>query len=341
MFDRFSLGDLTVRVLGAPMAGGPSTPALAAAVSNGGGLGFLAGGLCSADELADSILAARRLSSGPLGVNLFVPQARVATVEELGAFAAALAEEAEHYGVALGEPRDADDEYAAKLDVVCDLRPEVVSFTFGPPSDAACIRLCDAGILTLATVTTVREALIANSFGVSALVAQGPDAGGHRATFDPIAAPAADPLDDLISALVACFDCPVVAAGGLATPAAVRRAQDAGAAAVQIGTAFLLADEAGTNPVHRAALRDPQFTQTVVTRAFTGRYARALRNGFIDRHDAHSVFGFPQAAMITGPIQAAAVKLGDPHGVGMWTGAGFRDARTGSATDIVQELAGC
>jgi nitronate monooxygenase len=322
------------------MAGGPSTPALAAAVSNGGGLGFLAGGMISAEELADSILAARRLTSGPLGVNLFVPQARVATVAELDAFAAALEAEAESYGVALGEPRDDDDEYAAKLDVVCELRPEVVSFTFGSPSEAACLRLNDAGVLTLATVTTVREALIAVSFGVSAVVAQGPDAGGHRATFDPLAAPAADPLDDLVSALVACFDCPVVAAGGLGTADDVQRARAAGAAAVQLGTAFLLADEAGTNPVHRAALRDPQFTETAVTRAFTGRYARALRNRFIDEHEAHAVFGFPQAAMVTGPIQAAAVKLGDPHGVGMWTGSAFRHVRTGSATDIVQELAG-
>lgn len=340
MFDRFALGDLSVRVLGAPMAGGPSTPALAAAVSNGGGLGFLAGGLVSAEELADSILAARRLTSGPLGVNLFVPQSRVATTDELGAFAAALEDEAEYYGVALGEPRDDDYEYAAKLDVVCDLRPEVVSFTFGSPSEAACQRLSDAGILSLATVTTVREALIAVSFGVTAVVAQGPDAGGHRATFDPIASPPSDPLDDLVSALVACFDCPVVASGGLGTPAAVRRARDAGAAAVQIGTALLLADEAGTNPVHRAAVRDPQFTETVVTRAFTGRSARALRNRFVDKHNAHAVSGFPQAAMITAPIQAAAVKLGDPHGVGLWAGVSFRNARTGSATEIVQELAG-
>ncbi|WAJ47591.1 nitronate monooxygenase [Mycobacterium sp. Aquia_216] len=322
------------------MAGGPSTPALAAAISNGGGLGFLAGGMISAEELADSILAARRLTSGPLGVNLFVPQAPLAASQELEAFARALEDEAEHYGVALGEPHDDDDEYAAKLDVVCDLRPEVVSFTFGSPSEAACRRLSDAGILTLATVTTVREALIAISFGANALVAQGPDAGGHRATFDARTTPPGDPLDDLVPTLVACFDCPVVAAGGLGTPAAVRRARDLGATAVQLGTAFLLADEAGTNPVHRAALRDPQFTETVMTRAFTGRYARALRNRFVDKHDAHAIFGFPHAAMITGPIQAAAVKLGDPHGVGMWTGAAFRNVRAGSATDIVQELAG-
>ncbi|MCV7028007.1 nitronate monooxygenase [Mycobacterium sherrisii] len=339
MFDRFALADLNVRVLGAPMAGGPSTPALAAAISNSGGLGFLAAGLQSAAEMADSILATRRLTSGPIGVNLFVPQRSGVTIEELGAFAAALEDDAEGYGVALGEPHG-DDEWDAKLEALCDLRPEVVSFTFGSPSESQYRRLGDVGILTLASVTTVHEAVVAVSFGADAVVAQGPDAGGHRATFDARARPPGEPLDDLVSALAACFDCPIIAAGGLATAAAVRRMRAAGAAAVQVGTAFLLADEAGTNPVHRAALRDPRFTETVLTRAFTGRYARALRNRFVDKHEAHAIFGFPEVAMITGPIQAAAVKLGDPHGVGMWTGAAYRHARSGPAADIVRQLAG-
>jgi nitronate monooxygenase len=340
MFDRFALADLSVRVLGAPMAGGPSTPALAAAVTNGGGLGFLAAGMLSAEDLADEIVATRKLTSGALGVNLFVPQRPVATEGQLSAFAATLDREAEYYGVSLGGPRHDDDEWDAKLEVVCDLRPEVVSFTFGSPSEAQCRRLSGLGIMTVTAVTTVREAVIALSCGVDALVAQGPEAGGHRATFDAVAAPANCPLDDLVAALVVCFDCPVVAAGGLGTRADVRRVRDAGAIAVQLGTAFLLADEAGTNPVHHAALRSPRSTQTVMTRAFTGRYARALRNRFIDKHDADAIFGFPEVAMMTAPLQAAAVKLGDPHGVGMWAGTAFRYARTGSAADIACELAG-
>jgi nitronate monooxygenase len=322
------------------MAGGPSTPALAAAVSNAGGLGFLASGMVSAEDLAEAIIAARKLTSGPLGVNLFVPQQPMSTTEHLNAFAAALEREAERYGVALGVPRHDDDEWAAKLDVVCDLRPEVVSFTFGSPSEGLCHRFSGVGIANVATITTVREAMIALKCGADVLVAQGPSAGGHRATFDGLAAPPDDPLDDLVAALVACFDCPVVAAGGLGTRADVRRLRDAGAAAVQLGTAFLLADEAGTNPVHRAALRDPQFTQTVVTRAFTGRYARALSNRFIDKHDADAVSGFPQVAMMTAPLQAAAVKVGDPHGAGLWAGASFRNAKTGPVADIVRELVG-
>jgi nitronate monooxygenase len=339
VFDRFSLADLSVRVLAAPMAGGMSTPELAAAVSNAGGLGFLAGDLSSAEELADAILAARKLTSGAVGVNLLVPQQAVANEDQLSAFESALAPEAERYGVPVGEPCH-DDEWDAKLDVVCDLRPEVVSFTFGSPSEEQSRRLHGLGILNLATVTTVREALIAVSYGVDAVVAQGPEAGGHRATFDAIAAPPDDALDDLVSALAYCFVCPVVAAGGLGTPRDVSRLRDAGATAVQLGTALLLADEAGTNPVHRAALRDPQFTRTVVTRAFTGRYGRALRNRFTDKHEPEAIFGFPQVAMMTAPIQATAVELGDPHGAALWAGAAFHHAKAAPAADIVRELAG-
>jgi nitronate monooxygenase len=340
VFDRFSLSDLSVRVLAAPMAGGPSTPELAAAVSNAGGLGFLAGGLSSAEDLADDILAARKATSGALGVNLFVPQRGQATEMQLIAFEAAMRPEAERYGVAIGQPRHGDDEWDAKLDVVCDLRPEVVSFTFGSPSEEQYDRLRGLGILSLATVTMVREAMIALSYGVDALVAQGPDAGGHRATFDALTVPPDDSLSDLVNTLAYCFDCPVVAAGGMGTSRDVSRLRDAGATAVQLGTAFLLADEAGTNPVYRAALRNRQFTETVLTRAFTGRYARALRNRFIDKHECDAISGFPEVAMMTAPIQAAAMKLGDPHGAALWAGAAFHHAKSAPASDIVRELAG-
>jgi nitronate monooxygenase len=264
----------------------------------------------------------------------------VSNCEQLTAYAAALAAEAEHYGVALGEPRSDYDEWAAKLDVVCDLRPEVVSFTFGSPRHQECRRLSGVGIVSVATITTVREAVIALTRGVDALVAQGPDAGGHRATFDALATPPDDPLDDLVTTLVACFDCPVVAAGGVGTRSDVRRLRHAGATAVQVGTALLLSDEAGTNQVHRRALHDPRFAQTAVTRVFTGRYARALRNRFIEQHEADAIFGFPEVAMLTAPLQAAALKVGDPHGVALWSGAGFRHARSGPAADIVRGLAG-
>ncbi len=311
MMSRFDVRDLAVPVIVAPMAGGPSTPELAAAATNAGGLGFVAAGYLSAEVFAERIAAARRLTSGPLGVNLFVPQPSAGTPAAIERYAATLADEAQRYGASLGEPRYDDDGWAAKLDVVLDMRPQVVSFTFGLPTTAECARLRDAGITTVGTVTTLAEAEMAVACGVDAVVAQGPSAGGHRGTFDPAAPPAADPLEQLLAAL-AIIGVPVVAAGGLATADDVGRVLRAGAVAAQLGTAFLLADEAGSSPVHRAALQDPQFTETVVTKAFSGRYARGLRNRFIDEHEAQAPLGYPEIHYLTSPLRAASVRAGDP-----------------------------
>jgi nitronate monooxygenase len=174
--------------------------------------------------------------------------------------------------------------------------------------------------------------------GVDVLAAQGPSAGGHRGTFDPSAQPASEPLEQLLAALTATVDLPVIAAGGLSTAEDIRRVTRAGAVAAQLGTAFLLADEAGSSPVHRAALKDPQFTETVVTRSFSGRYARGLRNRFIDEHEAEAPFGYPEVHYLTSPVRAAAVRAGDPHGVNVWAGTGFRDAKAAPVAEIVENL---
>ena len=114
---------------------------------------------------------------------------------------------------------------------------------------------------------------------------------------------------------------------------------EAGAVAAQLGTVFLLADEAGSGPVHRAALQDPKFTETAVTRAFSGRYARGLRNRFIDEHEAEATFGYPQIHWMTSPLRAAAVRAGDPQAVNVWAGTGFRKARPGTVAEIIGRLA--
>ncbi|GAS96762.1 2-nitropropane dioxygenase-like enzyme [Mycolicibacterium canariasense] len=309
----FSLRDLTAPILVAPMAGGPSTPELAAAGSEAGGLGFVAAGYLSADAFAQRLAATRKLTTQPIGVNLFAPQPSAVQPGDIDRYIAALSSEVQRYGVDLGEPKFNDDDWAAKLDVVLDLRPEVVSFTFGAPSAEETARLKAAGITTVATVTTLAEAREAVGRGVDALAVQGPDAGGHRGTYDPAARPATQPLDELLTGVLAATEVPVVAAGGLMTAEDVGRVLDAGAAAAQLGTAFLLADEAGSSPVHRAALQDPAFTETVVTKAFSGRYARGLRNRFIDEHDAQAPLGYPEVHyrlfMIEGVERSAAVGL--------------------------------
>jgi nitronate monooxygenase len=334
----FDLRGLAVPIIVAPMAGGPSTPELAAAGANAGGIGFVPAGYLTAEVFAERIAKARSLTTGPVGANLFAPQPSAGTPAAIEAYAGALAPEVERYGAALGAPRFDDDAWAAKLDVVLDLRPEVASFTFGVPSAAECARLRDAGITTVGTVTTLSEAQAAVAAGVDVLAAQGPSAGGHRGTFDPSAQPASEPLEQLLAALAAAVDLPVIAAGGLSTAEDIQRVMRAGAVAAQLGTAFLLADEAGSSPVHRAALKDPQFTETVVTRSFSGRYARGLRNRFIDQHEAEAPFGYPEVHYLTSPVRAAAVRAGDPHGFNVWAGTGFRDTKAASVAQIVENL---
>src|ERR1700757_1388915 len=191
---RFQFADLVLPIIAAPMAGGPSTPELAAAATNAGGLGFVAAGYLSADVFGERLARAQDLASGPIGANLFVPQPSTANPGEISRYAAALADEAHRYGTELGEPRYTDDDWTAKVDILLDLRPEVASFTFDCPSAAEIQRLKDSGILTVATVTTSAEAQVAAPRGVDAVAVQGPSAGGHRGTYDPTGQPAAQPL---------------------------------------------------------------------------------------------------------------------------------------------------
>ncbi|WP_029108182.1 nitronate monooxygenase [Mycobacterium sp. URHD0025] len=335
----FDIRGLQRPVIVAPMAGGPTTPELAAAGSTAGGLGFLAAGYLAAETLAEKITAARGLTTEALGVNLFAVQPSAGTSEQIRAYAAELAGEAQRYGVALGDPRYDDDAWADKLDVVLDLRPEVVSFTFGLPGEQEIARLRGAGITTVGTVTTLDEARLAVARGVDALAVQGPGAGGHRGTFDPAAAPASQPLDQLLAEVLDAVDVPVAAAGGLVSAADVARVLAAGAVAVQLGTAFLLADESGSSPVHRAALQSPEFTETVVTRAFSGRYARGLRNRFTVEHDAQAPLGYPEIHYLTSPVRKASVAAGDPNATNVWAGTGWRQAGPGSAAEIIDRVA--
>ena len=334
----FDFRALRVPLVQAPMAGGPSTPALAAAVSNAGGLGFLAAGYRSAADLDEQIHRTRLGTGEAFGVNLFVPQPSAATTEALAAYAAELAPEAERLGVETGRPHPDDDAWAEKIDVLLALRPAVASFTFGTPDAETIGRLGDADVLVVVTVTSLPEAQAALANGAPALVVQGPLAGGHRGTFDPAAPPPHDDLDTLFGRIHHYTDAPLVAAGGLRTPAEIAHVVARGAVAAQAGTAFLLAREAGTNAVQRAALLDPQFTETAVTRAFSGRPARGLLNDFIRRHDATAPLGYPEVNQLTTPLRAAATAAGDPHGTNVWAGAGFRSIRSGSAAEIVRHL---
>ncbi|WP_370523835.1 nitronate monooxygenase [Nocardia sp. CY15] len=299
----------------APMAGGPSTPELTAAVAEAGGFGQLAAGYLSAADTAARIAATRAATGKPFGVNLFVPGPATPAAD----LADYLAELGAHHR--LGDPRFDTDDWDAKLDLLVADPVAAVSFTFGCPSAAEVARLHAAGSEVWVTVTSVGEARLAVEAGADVLIAQGAEAGGHRATFvDRPADDATDPLGllALLQLLTAAVDRPLVATGGIATGAGIAAALAAGAAAAQLGTVFLRCPEAGTNPVHRAALAGD--TPTMLTRAFTGRRARGLRNRFLVEHTATAPAGYPEIHYATAPLRAEARAASNPDEVNLWAG---------------------
>lgn len=327
-------------IIAAPMAGGVSTPELVKAVAVGGGLGFLAAGYKSAGAVRDDI-AELRAAGVLFGVNLFVPGPLPADPAAVAGYAQRLAPEVRRYGVSVGAPPEDDtDGWDDKLELVVAERIPVVSFTFGCPSAEVVRRLHDAGSCVLATVTSAAEARVCAQAGVDALCVQGPEAGGHRAAFLPTSASTSTvSLLPLLAQVRDAVPLDLVAGGGIMTGAGIAAVLAAGACAAQLGTAFLRTPESGTNAVHRAALTSPDFPTTSVTRAFTGRPARGLTNRFIREYGDHAPSGYPHIHYLTRPLRKAAAAAGDPEGMALWAGQGYRLIRDLPAAQLVTTLA--
>ena len=323
MWDTIRLVDIPPVVL-APLAGGPSTPELTAAVAEAGAFAFLAGGYLSADELELRIARTRELTRAPFGVNLFVVEERPVDETALRAYVDALAGE----GLEVGEPRFDDDALDAKVGVVARAGVPVVSTTFAAPPAALVERVREVW----ATVTTPAEAETARDAGATALVAQGAEAGGHRGSWTD-----AEPPDLPLHQLVRSVDVglPLVGAGGVATREDVVALLEAGAVAAQVGTAFLLCPEAGTSEPHRRALAAGG--ETAVTRAFTGRRARGIVNAFMRAHPGAPA-AYPQIHHVTAPFRARARAAGDAEVINLWAGTAFAQTEALPAAEVVARL---
>ncbi|WP_250006204.1 nitronate monooxygenase [Actinoplanes sp. M2I2] len=317
----------------APMTGGPSTPALVGAATAAGATGFLAAGYKTPRAVEDEL----RAVSGAYGLNIFVPGPPPADVAALELYRELLRPEAERYGVELPPVRlHDDDHFAAKVELAVTYRVPLVSFTFGVPDRAVLAALRQAGCRVLITVTSAAEASRGRAAGADALIAQGGPAGGHSATTSPETYLGDTTTADVVAAVRG--DLPVIAAGGVADAGDVERLLAAGAVAVQCGTAFLLADEAGTRAAQREHMLAGRATGTVVTRAFTGQPARALRNRFTDTYTSMAPIGYPAVHHLTAPLRAAAAQAADADGINLWAGTGFRSARGGPAAELVARL---
>ncbi|HEV7194226.1 MAG TPA: nitronate monooxygenase [Jatrophihabitantaceae bacterium] len=322
-------------IVQAPMAGGPSTPELTAAVSSAGGYGYVAAGYLSCEALRGQVERTRSLTDAPFGVNVFVPSQR-GDQASVRAYAASLQGEADRLGVDLGAPLWNDDGYDEKLSLLGELGVHCASFTFGCPDASDVNWLHVAGTLVLVTVTSLQEAVQARAAGADGLLVQGTEAGGHQARFlgDEVnATPLSRALDDIGEAGL-----PMIAAGGIMTGADARAAFDHGAIGVALGTALLCTPEAATSAVHRRALRDGLYTDTVVTRAFSGRYARGLRNRFASEHE-DAPAAYPEIHHLTRPLRVAATAAGDPDVPNLWAGTGWRQISAEPAGAVVRRVA--
>jgi nitronate monooxygenase len=333
--------DSPLPLAAAPMAGGGTTTALATAAVEAGAFAFLAAGYKTPEALGTEI-AAMRPAGAAFGVNLFAPSMSPLPETEFRRYARELQPEADRYGIDLSEValREDDDRWGDKLDLLLADPVPVVSVTFGLPRAGEVRALQRAGTRVFVTVTTVAEAGAAVDAGADALVVQGSDAGGHSGTHDPYRTITPAPTRDVVRAVLAATRLPVVGAGGVDGPGSVAALLEAGAGAVAVGTLLLRTDESGVSQTHKDALADPAFPETVITRAFTGRPARGLRNRFIERHDAAAPVGYPALHHLTRALRQAAAAAGDPHGLHLWAGTGYRNARTRPARAVLDDLAG-
>jgi len=325
-------------IIQAPM-GLMSTPALAAAVSNAGGLGGLGMWGLTAEEAARGIAGFRQQSSGSLNVNYPIwpdPAAESGIVEPMRQFLRPYFESSDLGDVP--EPRGVASNVSPEhLSMLLNAKPEAVSFHFGLPQPEIVQAIKSAGIFILSSATTVAEARLLEASGVDALIAQGTEAGGHRATFTGVDVGQQPGLFALLPQVVDAVSIPVIAAGGVADGRTVAAAFVLGASAVQLGTAFLRCEEANVRDAHRAALAEGSDAGTVVTDMISGRPARFIRNRLVDVLMGAGLRPLPIPAQLslTLPLGAA----GDPELTPLFSGQSAALTRDLNAAELVQWLA--
>jgi len=332
---------LSIPIILAPMGGDPSTPKLAAAVSNAGGLGSLAAAYSNPERIAKDIARIRELTPRPFAVNLFSPQAQLPLSGDTGAVAEFLRPYHERLGLKPPElPQKPIENFDGQLEAVCKAAPPIVSFTFGLLPQKATERLKAQGAYLIGTATTVEEAKQLEQAGVDAIVSQGSEAGAHRGTF---AVPAEEALIGTVALVPQIKDAtrvPVIASGGIMDGRGIVAALALGASAVQMGTAFLTCKEAGTSPAYREALAKAREDQTTVTRAFSGRMARGLRNEFIEKWNAAGLthLPYPWQNAFTQPMRRGAAAAKQAGLLSLWAGQGVRMLRERTAGQLMAEL---
>ncbi|WP_462420920.1 NAD(P)H-dependent flavin oxidoreductase [Salinicoccus sp. Marseille-QA3877] len=328
-------------IIQAPMAGS-TTPELVAAVSNGGGLGSIGAGYYSPDKLTEDIKNTKALTVQPFAVNLFVPEYNAVTSTQIDRMKKILTPYYEAFNIEPDMPTmDKDDTFDQLVRIVIVNNIKICSFTFGIPDPVTVEKLKEAGVTLIGCATTVEEAILNEQAGMDMVVAQGFEAGGHRGSFAQKALQSSVGTMTLVPQIKDAVDIPVIAAGGIMDGRGVYASLILGAGAAQLGTAFLTTKESAAPKIHKNAILNSTEADTVLTKSYSGKYARGIRNQFIDDMEKHQedILPYPFQNKMTKKIRSKAAAEDRSDILHLWSGQGVRMSQEVEAEELFKDIA--
>jgi nitronate monooxygenase len=332
---------ISLPIVMSPMAGDITTPALVAAVSNGGGLGSLGLGYSTPDEIRTAISAVRELTDKPFAVNLFIPEEHPVTPDQLERSRRAVADSCKelNFKVSPIHPPYAPS-FEEQMQIVVDEKIPVFSFTFGMLSDKWIAALKANNTVLIGTATNLAEAKKLEEKGIDIISAQGSEAGGHRGTFIGKAKDSLFDITTLTKSLLYNVKLPILAAGGIMNVEGIVTALAAGAAGVQMGTAFLACPESGASDAFKELLIKSEFDDTILTTAFSGKLARGIKNKFTSRMQQHEteILSYPIQNAMTSAMRKTAARNNNTDFMSLWAGQHAYMSTGMPAGELIEEL---
>ena len=333
----FQFSELQLPIIQAPMAGGLNTPRLVSAVSNAGGVGSFGFSYSKPDKINKDLIETKALTNGVINANFFIFSPTELPSEEIQSAAIeairSLPIEGDFSVSIPQEPFYPNIE--TQLDPVWEHCPGILTFHFGIPAQSIILKARSLGICVGITATSINEALAIERSGANFIVAQGIEAGGHRGIFNPEEKDENLSLGELVSNLVNVTSLPIVAAGAIMTGYNIDRALKLGATAVQMGTAFLCCDEAGTSESHKEFLLNKKNRKTLYTKSFSGRRAQGINNKFIEIMEGKPILPFPMQNTLTSSIRKLAVENNEGEYQSLWAGKSYDKIRSLPAKQLM------
>ncbi|MBL7479261.1 NAD(P)H-dependent flavin oxidoreductase [Legionella bononiensis] len=333
--------DIQFPLIQAPMAGGSTTPELVAAVSNTGCLGSLAAGYLSPTEIKSDLKRVRQLTNQPFAVNLFIPEPHQASPEQILQSCRAITQSCKELGIEI-DPTTAPkiQSFDEQISVLIEENIPVFSFTFGTLDPFWIAQFKKNGTVLIGTATNLSEALLLEDSGIDFIVAQGSEAGGHRGTFIGPAEDSLAGLFRLLPLLVDQISTPIIAAGGIMDGRGINAAISLGCSGVQMGTAFLTCFESGIPPIMKHTLLAQRQDNTVLTRVFSGKLARGIRNKFIVNMEqyASSILDYPVQNALTTRMRIKAREQNNIDYMSIWAGQSAFLCRNTSVAELINAL---